>query len=328
MFSQFGFDFSRFVPVKRNPRWLAKFEAAYPFLSSYHSNTGALRLILGVGRSGTSWSGQVLARTKIPCRFFSEPLFHVAPRLPFHKKGDHTALEYEELSNPHPLLAMYHLLAHRQFDTSVLKAAERDDADWKICLVKEVHALMGTEGLMRAWNPPTIFILRDPIYVADSLFSAQTLQSSYLHHEVLAVQKKRFLDRFAPGRRGAVERTFAGTERMEERLRTILRKLICIHLLQKMFCVLAHEFPCAKVIRYEEICERPQPTFQAAAEALGIAWDEAADAYLCKTMQTDSSSSNPYSVMRNTAEQRARPFKFLSMTEQSLCRSVLETLEA
>ena len=328
MLSQFGFDFSRFVPVKRHPHWLAKFKAAYPFLSSSPSHPAALRLVLGVGRSGTSWVSEVLAKTKTRCRFLSEPLSQLRLRLPFQKLGDHTAVEYEELSNQHPLYAAYQLLAHRQFDASVLKATKRNDVDWQICLVKEVHALLGTEGLLRAWNPPTTFLLRDPIYVADSLFSAQSLGSIYLDHEVRAVQKGAFLERFVPRRRKVVKRAFAGAERMDERLRTILSKVICIHLLQEMFSMLAQEFPCATTIRYEEFCENPRPTFQSAAESLSVKWDEATDAYLCKTTQADPLLSDPYSIMRNTAEQKARPFTFLSSKERSLCRSALEGLEA
>src|SRR5207248_586035 len=137
-----------------------------------------------------------------------------------------------------------------------------------------------------------------------------------------------FLERFAPGRRDAVERIFADASHKEERLRTILSKVICIHLLQEMFLVLAREFPCAKAMRYDEFCDNPRATFQSAAKALAVTWDTETEAYLGKTTQADGSLSDPYSIMRNTAEQKTRPFKFLSSKERSLCRSALEALGA
>ncbi len=285
-------------------------------------------MILGASRSGTSWVSQVFAKMSCRCRFFSEPLFHLTPRLPFHKEGDHTAIGYESLSQDHPLLWAYRLVGHPQFDGSALKVSQREDADWKICLVKEVHALLGSEGLLSAWRTPMLFILRDPVYVVDSLFAAQGLETTYFDHEVKAVQAEGFLGRFAPGREAAVERVFADAARREQRLRILLEKVICTQLIHEMFAVLAKEFPCAKAMRYEEFCERPHEAFQLAAEALAVTWDEGMESYLRKTMQADGVSEDPYSVMRNTAEQKGRPFKFLSAEERLFCRSVLEAMAA
>jgi len=148
----------------------------------------------------------------------------------------------------------------------------REDADWKICLVKEVHTLLGSQGLLSGWGTPTLFIQRDPVYVVDSLFAAQGLETIYFDHEVKAVQAAGFLERFAPGREAEVERVFADAARREQRLRIVLNKVICTQLIHEMFAVLAKEFPCAKAMRYEEFCERPREAFQVAAKALSIAW--------------------------------------------------------
>jgi hypothetical protein len=309
-------------------RWRNKFQAAYPFFSSSPPDTNPLRLVLGMGRSGTSWVGKVLSKMTLPCRFLSEPLFHIHPLLPFHTKGDHTAVGYEPLSPDHPLLWAYRLLVHRQFDSMTLKTTEREDAGWEVCLVKEVHALLGSEGLLRALRCPTLFLLRDPLYVADSLFDAQDLSTIYLDHEVRAVRGPVFLERFVPGRREAVERLFADADRREPRLRTILNKVLCIQLMQEMFSVLAGEFPCARALRYESFCEAPVETFRIATSALSIPWDGAMEEYLTNTMRADATSADPYSIMRNTAEQTARPFKFLSAEETKACRSALQAIAA
>ena len=68
-----------------------------------------------------------------------------------------------------------------------------------------------------------VFILRDPVYVLDSLLAAQTLRTIYLDHEVEAVREPAFLRRFAPGREEAVRRAFARTARQESRPQIIQR---------------------------------------------------------------------------------------------------------
>ena len=48
---------------------------------------------------------------------------------------------------------------------------------------------------------------------------------------------------------------------------------------------------------------------------------------LSKTLQADSTSIDPYSVKRNTAEQAQRPFRFLSANDVALCRATLEAIQ-
>jgi hypothetical protein len=229
--------FRRLVGSNVAAPWPERIQAAYPILASAPGNPEYLRLILGVGRSGTSWVSQVLARTRRPLRFYLEPLFHIEPPLSFHETEDHTAVGYGDIGPSHPLLLAYRLVTHRQFDGRQVKVMRRDDVGWELCLVKEVHALLGTEGLLRAWKTPALFILRDPVYVIDSLFAAQTLQTHYLGHEVEAVQAPAFLDRFAPRRRETVLRLMAQAAGRGPRERLILQRVICAQLLQDMFTV-------------------------------------------------------------------------------------------
>ena len=60
--------------------------------------------------------------------------------------------------------------------------------------------------------------------------------------------------------------------------------------------------------------------------APSIPWDQGIDGYLSKTMQADATSNDPYSIMRNTAEQKMRPFKFLNPEETALCRAALSDM--
>jgi hypothetical protein len=295
--------------------------------SSLRRSAANLRLVLGVGRSGTTWVGHVLSSTLQPIRYCSEPLFYLQPRLSFHRKGDHTAVGYEEFDEDHPLLSAYLRLLDRE-DNGVQKdTLQRDDAGWDLCLVKEVHALLGSEGLLRHYQPPTLFILRDPLYVADSLFSAQTLGTAYLDHEVKAVQKPSFWERFLPGRQEALERIFWVVRHSGRRQQMMLNKVICIRLLQEMFVILTNEFPCAQTIHYEGLCAAPREGLNTAARALSLSWDQNMELCLSKTSQADSTSANPYSVMRNTAKQANRPFRFLKANDVALCRAMLDAIQ-
>ena len=289
----------------------------------------ALRLILGVGRSGTSWVSQVLAKTSKPCRFFSEPLFHIEPRLPFHREGDHTATGYEKKILPdHPLTTAYRLLLAPKLKQLKAPALERNDANWEICLVKEVHALLGTEGLLRLWKIPCLFLLRDPIYIVDSLFAAQTLNTIYLMHETVLVQQEGFLNRFASARRQIVEELFHQAGGRPAREKTILQKLICVQLLQDMFGVLAAEFPWARAMRYEDVCQQPQESFREIARYLSLTWDQSMEAALMETMRETDTPADPYSIVRNTAAQNRRPLKFISEEELILCQATLKSMGA
>ncbi len=309
-------------------RWQKAFRSAYPFLEQPGADPARLRLILGVGRSGTSWVSQTLFRTKQPVRCFSEPLYHISPKLPFHKKPDHTAAGCEAISAEHPLSRAYQLLTHREFRGPEIVPPARNDANWELCVVKEVHSLLGTDGLLKLWKTPSIFILRDPVYIADSLFAAQTLESAYLDHEVAAVRQPAFLERFAPGRQREVKACFADAEKLEARRRVILSKVVCMQLMQQMFSVLAAEFPFAKAIRYDDICAAPRQVFPELAEALSLPWDDAMAAYLAETMVADATLSDPYSVKRNTGEQKDRPFKFLTAEEAASCRAAIHGIKA
>lgn len=311
----------------KEQRWAARFRAAHPFVESDPCNGESLRLILGVGRSGTNWISGVMAKTTAPSRFFHEPLFHLRPRLPFREIGDHTAIGYCDEQRAAPLIAAYRLIAHRRFWDPTLPGTKRNDAEWQLCLVKEVHALLGCEALLRTWNAPVVFILRSPVYILDSLLAAQTLDSIYLNHEVAAVQDPAFLSRYAAGGEDAVARILRAGARMPRRPRIILRKLICIHLLQNMFSDLAQRFPHCKAFAYEEFCARPSETFRSAAQALAIPWDGSMSAHLQSTMLGNrGAASDHYAVFRDTEAQTNRDFRFLSAAEIDLCRTTLAAL--
>jgi len=292
----------------------------------------ALRLVLGVGRSGTTWIANVLAHTDTPCRFFSEPLFHLKPSLEFQETGDHTAIDFKtRLPARHPLLSAYVALTARPFERDMLAVPtvlEQDDLDWTFCLVKEVHSLLAAPGILRAWKTPTVFVLRDPIYVIDSLFAAQTPDTIYLDHEVRAVQQDGFLNDVMPRRSSSVKLLFEAARGEAERKRKIIQKLLCVHLVQTMFQVVANDYPFTAVLWYEDCCDAPADNLRSAAATLSIPWTRGNDEFLAATTAGNSTPADPYSIFRDPAAQRSRPFAFLRADEVDQCKAWLGRLRA
>ena len=323
---------SRFRAARAARNWHRGLRLRHPDLQLDRAYPCRLRLVLGVGRSGTTWIAKVLAHTEVPCRFFSEPLFHIDPALPFHDDGDHTAAAHvTRFGSRHPLSTAYSLLTTSSFDTRVLMrpaVLERDDPEWQFCLVKEVHALLATEALLRAWSTPTVFVLRNPLYALDSLFAVQGLTTIYLDHEVAAVQEPAFLNAVVPGRQEVVRRLFEDTWNRDARARAIGQKLICIELVQQMFEGLSRELDCSTAVWYEKCCEAPGEELGRVAARLGIPWDCGSESFLLTTTRADLTSGDPYSIVRNTAAQPERPFTFLMPEELGRCGELLEALRA
>jgi hypothetical protein len=95
-----------------------------------------------------------------------------------------------------------------------------------------------------------------------------------------------------------------------------------------MFQSLAAKFPSAITWRYEQCCEAPEASFRAMAEALSIPWDDAMKKSLAETTQADATSNQPYSIVRNTAQQTDRPLKFFSSAEAALCHAALKAIRS
>ena len=92
--------------------WYAQWRERFPAFAGCDSDTSRLRLVLGVGRSGTTWLSRVLAATTMPIRYVQEGFFRVEPKLEFATEGDHTAIAYRpQLNETHPLLCVYHAVA-------------------------------------------------------------------------------------------------------------------------------------------------------------------------------------------------------------------------
>ena len=163
--------------------FLWRFGRSRYFTTESASQDPRLRLILGVGRSGTTWTARVLGQTCTPTRLIQEPLFWMRPRLHLAAGYDHTAIPMaSRLASQHRLLAAYRELTA---DTNVILRAgvrqlDRNDDDWQVCIVKEVHALLASEAIVHAFGLPTVLVVRDPVATADSILRTNGMNQEYL----------------------------------------------------------------------------------------------------------------------------------------------------
>ena len=172
---------------------------------------------------------------------------------------------------------------------------------------------------------PTVLLLRDPLYIVDSLFARDGLKTTYLCNESKYVNNPFFLKRFSPDPTKDIsmilkESVPNGTIREN----IILDKVLTVSLIHSMFRVLSSEFQYTQIIEYESLCRSPEIHFHSIASFLSLDWSERSKQYLLKTMRSPlDQRKNDYPIFLKTIDQIGRPFKFLSKEEVVLCRRVL-----
>lgn len=285
-----------------------------------------LRLLLAVGRSGTTWISRVLASGSEPCRYLSEPLYKLQPAMRMSKFPDRVAMPHD----PDPrrlnlLLAAYRGMTtpagHR--DLQVRHGIVRDDDAWSYCLVKEVHALLATEPLLEALKPPAVGIVRDPLYVADSILDLHGLNNTYLAAERAWMSRGGFGDRYLPGGEAAWKSAMGAAKRCEPRARVIAELAATIAAINHMLIRLAESQPNLRVFRYEAVCRDPARAFPELAEALDVAWTEGHRGFLDQNLAKPA-DGQPYSIQRDTSAQAERSLRLVTPAEADTVRDLLQ----
>lgn len=310
--------------------WYRKFCKLHPKLDITHSDQSKLRLVLGLGRSGTTWIAKVLSSTKTPVRYFEEPLHHIVPSLSFSSGYNHTAIRFiRVLDDTHRLAFAYKLLTLPEYDWDRLGIQDhlkKDDVSFKFCLVKEVHSLLATEALVNKFHIPVIIVVRNPFYIADSLFHAQSLSSPYLiNHIRLMVHDSVFLGHYFANREDKIRSIFNQISTWADgRRKTVCESILLLCMMKEMLEQVGKRSRFTHVVQYEELCLRPEKEFAQMAAFFGLAWSQTNQDALSATMSCKVPVTNPYSIKRNTKQQVNRPFRVLSQEEVEEARRLLE----
>lgn len=280
-----------------------------------------LRLILGVGRSGTTWLMEVLSKTSTSIRAISEPLAnirHYVPDLPKHIQNHQlyktNYAKYDTLDLDSPIRIAY----EGCMGTYIKKARHlfKNDENWKYLLIKEVNCLLSSEALIKHFKDriKVIFIVRDPIYVLDSLFATQGWQRSI---NVYLKRESEFFEIILPESIKNV------------RDKQLAKKLITISKIHSFFYDIKNHYKNnVYLVNYEDICKDPLNIFEKLTKFFNFSWDSNIKKFLDCTLECSnlSKKNDPYSVFKNTAEQLNRPYKYFNYKEVEFCKSILEEI--
>ncbi len=315
--------------IKGEDYWYYKFRNIHPGLNLDQAKPKKLRLILGIGRSGTTWISRTLATSKTPLRYFEEPLHSINPALSLANVRSHTDIRfYKALPDIHRLVFAYKLLTVHDYAWNSLglqRSLRRNDKNFNFCLVKEVHSLLATEAILDKFQVPAIIVIRNPLYIVDSLFDAQTLSSIYLVYQTkLILRDPDFFKRYLPKISDKVYSSFKKIEgRTDVRKKTVQKRILMVSVMTKMLECVAESSKTVYLVRYEDICRFPERSFVNMADFLGLDWSKNSAEALINTMYYEG-EDNHYSVKRNTRQQINRPFRFLTQDEIEEAREMLK----
>lgn len=309
--------------------WYQRFQKIHPNSKRNQADFKKLRFVLGLARSGTTWIGRMLATSTTPLRYFEEPLHPLNPALSFSNVRSHTDISfYTKLEDSNRLVFAYKLLSLPDYDWISLglqRSLRRNDKHFNFCLVKEVHSLLATEALLNKFQVPAIIVIRNPLYIVDSLFDAQTLSSIYLvYQNKLVLRDRFFLKKYFPKTKDKIRSTFSKIAGWPDGRRKIVQqRILMVSLMTKMLEQVAKNSKMAYLVRYEEICKYTQKSFPDMAKFLGFNWNEKSIDALSATMNLKGIRDH-YSVIRNTKQQINRPFRFLTQEEIKEAEEILK----
>jgi hypothetical protein len=273
-----------------------------------------LRLVLGLGRSGTTWVTNTLVKSNTPLRYFEEPLFHISPRLKFNTPPDHTAIGFSEyFPETHPLVRIYRVFCHRGMNLQYVPQhyVKRNDDKFDIVLVKEVHGLLGTEALAKTLNIPILVITRNIFSVIDSLIKAQAIDTPYLLNEYKLVKENNFLNYYFPEKNEVLQSAFDQIDSVADKEdRILLEKLITSFLITKMFEKISKNTKNILLKTYENLCNRPNENYSQIAEFFSMDYRKDDYIFSRKGSKRDE-EKDYYSLIRDTKQQLYKPYSII-----------------
>ncbi len=299
----------KFFKESKNPYWIY-WHFIYRKYNDIDFGHKKLRLVLGLGRSGTTWVSNTLARSRTPLRFLEEPLYHVRPKLKFNTSPDHTAIKFSEyFSVNHPLVRIYRIFCHPDTKLQYLPGqfVKRNDTQFDLVLVKEVHGLLATEALAETLNIPILVITRNIFSTIDSLIKAQSIDTPYLVNEYKLIKDNNFLSYYFPGEKKILQTAFEQIDLIKDKEdRLLLEKLVTSFIITKMFEKISRKTKNILLKTYEDLCNHPNENYAQIADFFSMDYRE--DNYIFSGSVSESDEDKDhYSLIRNTEQQVYKP---------------------
>lgn len=198
------------------------------------------------------------------------------PYLRLAPTRDHTAIGFaSRLPRQHRLLSAYRsLTADSDVISSLgIRQVDRDDLNWQVCIVKEVHALLASEAIVHALESPTVFVVRDPVATVDSILRTNGRSQYYLAAEAGHLLTCHDASAIAPGYEKLRE-TYLRSAQGGERVGSVLQLVYAVAALHLLFDRLAREYEHVHLVRYEDLCRDAEEHFSRLASALDLRWNQ------------------------------------------------------
>ena len=292
-----------------------------------------LRLVLGTGRSGTTWVADVLSATSTPLRYLSEPLYQWIPELKLSLENDHTAVRFGDVrEQDHSLIDVYRSLAKPgmkwadHFTIDARFKVKRDDGNFRYCLVKEVHALLDVENIASNLGCPIVLISRDPLRIVDSILYNQGPDVTLWENEFTYLRHEAVMNYYFRGRTQVIRDAADEIELCSNREQIILKKIFCAFLLREIFRSVSSRLNNVEYIDYEDLCRSPVRILREIADFFGLEYESSIEPTLNHTMSETGEAYNPYSIFRNTKEKHCDQYKFLDQNDLRLASALINKL--
>lgn len=311
-------------------RWNRLVEKRYPILYNDLNNMGKLRLILGVGRSGTSWLAKSLSYTETPIRYVHEAYPHVRTKYLTNNEGDPLAMPFTNtLADNHPFLLINKMLCSDYFTSKFFlkgyyeRKMPRSNRDFQVVIHKEVHALLASKALLDKLSCPVVFITRNPVYVIDSLLSYKDISTPIWRNEQKFIKNEAFLFNYFNDNKHEILRALkAFPDDGIKRKNVIIGKSLTVAVINSYLKSLGKSYNNAKHVKYENLCYNTYDLIQQLADFFSISFGQSALNSLTNTL-TDDGTGNHTSIQKNSFNQPHREFKVLSYQENQEVVNVL-----
>ncbi len=202
-------------------RWVWRKRASLHPQEKIAVNQTKLLLVSGIACSGIDYLTHLLKKSLPSTDVYDGPLSGFTPRLSLNRDEDNLALDYSKtLPNDHPLFHVYDLLAHQSVSKFRLQQAYPGRGP-RYCLIKETHALLGSEALLRTMKCKMLLIIDDPLSIVAQQVALHGIDSTYLKSEINAVQKPDFLTRFMRNSYKPVRRAFHHVKKIIKHKRAV-----------------------------------------------------------------------------------------------------------
>jgi hypothetical protein len=290
-----------------------------------HKNQNDLILVLGVGRSGSTWLSNTLAKSSSIGRFYEEPLYK--SKFPillndFNHK-EHTAIPNNEnekykvrLDKFINLLQLSTMPENIFLKCGVDKTYRKRDDIGKV-LIKEVHALLGYENFINKKQTKIILLKRNFYQHVDSIMEYVGIESPLLLAEFLSLNNIDFFEKIEVRNIKLITDIITDIKSVDnKRSKVILIRTFVVFIISKYFGILNRNRNVL-LVDYDDLVLDRDGGFQHICEFLEINYKERA--YIFNERQH---------VIRNDEEIKMRKYKFLNSGDIILMKSTIERLEA